>query len=100
VPTLSSANGTFSFVRSGVTYTGSILNGVLFASSGGLNATGSGSGVVSGTVSGSSSGNDGYVLSSGITLLSGSLSNGTAVLNGNTYNMTATQGTAIQFACP
>jgi hypothetical protein len=100
VPTLSTANGTFSFVRSGVTYTGSILNGVLFASSGGLNATGSGSGVVSGTVSGSSSGNDGYVLSSGITLVSGSLSNGTAVLNGNTYNMTATQGTAIQFACP
>ena len=100
VPTLSSANGTFSFVSSGVTYTGSILNGVLFASSGGLNATGSGSGVVSGTVSGSSSGNDGYVLSSGITLLSGSLSNGTAVLNGNTYTMTATQGTAIQFACP
>ena len=100
VPTLSSANGTFSFVSSGVTYTGSILNGVLFASSEGLNATGSGSGVVSGTVSGSSSGNDGYVLSTGITLLSGSLSNGTAVLNGNTYNMTATQGTAILFACP
>jgi hypothetical protein len=100
VPTLSSANGTFTFTLNGLSYAGSVLNGVLYTNNGGLNATGSGSGVVAGTVSGSSSGNDGYVLSSGITLVSGSLSNGTAVLNGNTYNMTANAGTSIVFSCP
>ena len=100
VPTLSSANGTFRFTLNGLTYTGSVLNGVLFNSSAGLNAAGSGSGLVAGTVSGSSSGNDGYVLSTGITILSGSLSNGTAVLNGNTLRMTSNASTkAVEFAC-
>jgi hypothetical protein len=82
-PTInSSTNGTFSFVLNGMTYTGSIVNGVLFTT--GLNASGSGSGVVSGTLSGSSGGNDGYVLSTGLTIVSGSAS-GTATLVASTY---------------
>jgi len=64
-----------------------------------LNATGSGSGVVSGTVSGSSGGNDGYVLSSGLALITGSAS-GTAVINSTTYNITSNAVTKlIQFEC-
>ena len=82
-PTInSSTNGTFSFVLNGMTYTGSIVNGVLFTT--GLNASGSGSGVVSGTLSGSSGGNDGYVLSTGLTIISGSAS-GTATIGGKSY---------------
>ena len=82
-PTInSSTNGTFSFVLGGMTYTGSIVNGVLFTS--GLNASGSGSGIVSGTLSGSSGGNDGYVLSTGLTIVSGSAS-GTATIAGKQY---------------
>jgi hypothetical protein len=82
-PTInSSTNGTFSFVLGGKTYTGSIVNGVLFTT--GLNASGSGSGVVSGTLSGSSGGNDGYVLSTGLTIVSGSAS-GTATIGGKQY---------------
>jgi len=102
VPTLSSANGTFTFTLRGVTYTGTVLNGVLSSSNAGLNAAGAGSGLVAGTVaSGSSSGNDGYVLSSGITVVTGSITNGTAVLNGNTYNMTSNAVTkAVEFSCP
>ena len=101
VPTLSSANGTFTFTLGGLTYTGSVLNGVLFNSTSGLNAAGSGSGLIAGTVSGRSSGNDGDVLSSGITFVTGSVSNGTAVLNGNTYNMTSNAVTkVVEFACP
>jgi hypothetical protein len=100
-PTLNSAtNGTFSVVINGVSYAGSIVNGILFANNALLNANGSGSGVVSGTVSGSSSGNDGYVLSSGLRLVTGTAS-GTAVLNGFTYNMRASAGnTNIAFTCP
>ena len=79
----SSTNGTFSFVLGGMTYTGSIVNGVLFTS--GLNASGSGSGIVSGTLSGSSGGNDGYLLySGGLSIVSGSAS-GTASIGGKTY---------------
>ena len=82
-PTInSSTNGTFSFVLLGKTYTGNIVNGVLFTS--GLNASGSGSGIVSGTLSGSSGGNDGYALSTGLTIVSGSAS-GTASIGGKTY---------------
>jgi hypothetical protein len=82
-PTInSSTNGTFSFVLNGMTYTGSIVNGVLFTT--GLNASGSGSGIVSGTLSGSSGGNDGYVLSTGLTIVSGSAS-GTATIAGKQY---------------
>jgi len=97
----SSTSGTFnSLVINGVTYTGSIIGGKLYANNGGLNATGSGSGVVSGTVSGSSGGNDGYVLSSGLALISGSAS-GTATINGQTYNITSNSVTKlIQFQCP
>jgi hypothetical protein len=82
-----------------VSYAGSIVNGILYANNAGLNATGSGSGVVSGTVSGSSGGNDGYVLSSGLRLVTGTAT-GTAVLNGTTYNMTARAGEGnIAFTC-
>ena len=83
-PTInSSTNGTFSFVLNGMTYTGSIVNGVLFTT--GLNASGSGSGIVSGTLSGSSGGNDGYLLySGGLSIVSGSAS-GTASIGGKTY---------------
>jgi len=99
VPPLSSANGTFSFTLGGLTYTGSILNGVLSSSNAGLRSA---SGLIAGTAaSGSSSGNDGYVLSSGITVLTGSITNGTAVLNGNSYNLTSNSVTkAVQFSCP
>ena len=67
----------------------------------GLNVGGSGSGVVTGsTVSGSSGGNDGYVLSSGLTLISGSAS-GTAVINNTTYNISSNASTkAVEFTCP
>jgi hypothetical protein len=96
----SATNGTFSVNINGVSYAGSIVNGILFANNQGLNATGSGSGVVSGTLSGSSSGNDGYVLSSGLRLVTGTAT-GTAVLNGFTYNMRASAGnTNIAFTCP
>jgi hypothetical protein len=83
-PTInSSTNGTFSFVLNGMTYTGSIVNGVLFTN--GLNASGSGSGIVSGTLSGSSGGNDGYLLySGGLSIVSGSAS-GTATIAGKQY---------------
>jgi hypothetical protein len=82
-----------------VSYSGSIVNGILYANNAKLNATGSGSGVVSGTVSGSSGGNDGYVLSSGLRLVSGTAT-GTAVLGGVTYNMTASAGNStIAFTC-
>jgi len=99
VPPLSSANGTFSFTLGGLTYTGSILNGVLSSSNIGLRSA---SGLIAGTAaSGSSSGNDGYVLSSGITVLTGNITNGTAVLNGNSYNLTSNSVTkAVQFSCP
>jgi hypothetical protein len=65
-------------------------------------ATGAGSGLVAGSLaSGSSSGNDGYVLSSGITVVTGSITNGTAVLNGNTYNMISNAVTkVVEFSCP
>ena len=100
-PTINSAtNGTFSVTINSVSYAGSIVNGILFANNAGLNANGSGSGVVSGTVSGSSSGNDGYVLSSGLRLVTGTAT-GTAVLNGVTYNMRASAGNSnISFTCP
>jgi hypothetical protein len=100
-PTINSAtNGTFSVTINSVSYAGSIVNGILFANNAGLNASGSGSGVVSGTVSGSSSGNDGYVLSSGLRLVTGTAT-GTAVLNGVTYNMRASAGNSnISFTCP
>jgi hypothetical protein len=90
-PTISSAtNGTFSVTINSVSYSGSIVNGILYANNAKLNATGSGSGVVSGTVSGSSGGNDGYVLSSGLRLVSGTA----------TYNMTASAGNStIAFTC-
>ena len=79
----SSTNGTFSFVLNGMTYTGSIVNGVMFSN--GLNASGSGSGIVSGTLSGSSGGNDGYVLySGGLSIISGSAS-GTATIADKQY---------------
>ena len=83
-PTIdSSTNGTFSFVLNGMTYTGSIVNGVMLST--GLNASGSGSGIVSGTLSGSSGGNDGYLLySGGLSIVSGSAS-GTANIGGKTY---------------
>jgi len=99
VPPLSSANGTFSFTLGGLTYTGSILNGVLSSSNIGLRSA---SGLIAGTAaSGSSSGNDGYVLSSGITVLTGNITNGTAVLSGNSYNLTSNSVTkAVQFSCP
>jgi hypothetical protein len=70
-----------------VSYSGSIVNGKLYANNGGFNATGSGSGVVSGTVSGSSGGNDGYVLSSGLRLVTGTAT-GTATIGGVAYNFT------------
>ena len=100
-PTINSAtNGTFSVTINSVSYEGRIVNGILFANNVGLNATGSGSGVVSGTVSGSSGGNDGYVLSSGLRLVTGTAT-GTAVLNGVTYNMRASAAnTNIAFTCP
>jgi hypothetical protein len=100
----SSTNGTFTFTISGMSYSGSIVNGILRANSGNLNAaSGSGSGVVAGTVSGSSGGNDGYVLSQGLTLVTASASSasGTAVIGGTTYNISFNAVTkAIQFTCP
>jgi hypothetical protein len=82
-----------------VSYAGSIVNGILYANNGGFNASGTGSGLVSGTVSGSSGGNDGYVLSSGLRLVTGTAT-GTAVLGGVTYNMTASAGNStIAFSC-
>jgi len=100
VPSLSSANGTFTFTLRDFTYTGFVLNGVLFSGNLGLNSAASG--LIAGTVaSGSSSGNDGYVLSSGITVLTGTITNGTAVLNGNSYKMTSNSVTkAVEFSCP
>jgi hypothetical protein len=85
-PTInSSTNGTFSFTLNGMTYTGSIANGVMYPSTAGLNAAGSGSGIVSGTLSGSSGGNDGYLLySGGLSIVSGSAS-GTATIAGKQY---------------
>lgn len=97
-PTVASTNGTFSLLINGVTYTGSIANGVLYASNGGLNATGSGSGVVSGTLSGSSGGNDGYLLTAGLTLVSGSGS-GTALINNTTYNLSVSNTQALTITC-
>ena len=103
-PTISSStNGTFTFAISGMSYSGSIVNGILYANSGSLNASGSGSGVVSGTVSGSSGGNDGYVLSQGLRLVTASASSasGTAVIGGTTYLISFNVVTkAIQFTCP
>jgi hypothetical protein len=86
-----------------MSYSGSIVGGKLYANNGGLNANGSGSGVVAGTVSGSSGGNDGYLLSSGLRLVSASASSasGTAVIGGTTYNITFNAvSKEIQFACP
>ena len=100
-PTIgSSTNGTFTLYINGVAYTGNIANGILYAANGGLNATGSGSGVVSGTVSGSSGGNDGYLLTTPLNLVSGSGS-GTAVINSKTYDIKVNSSTkAIEFKCP
>jgi hypothetical protein len=96
----SSSSGTFTLYINGVAYTGSITGGVLYANNAGLNALGSGSGVVTGSTGASAGGNDGYVLSSGLTLISGSAS-GTAVINNTTYNITSNASTkAVQFVCP
>ncbi len=100
-PTISSStNGTFTLGINGVTYTGSIIGGLLYANNAGLNATGSGSGVVTGSVSSSSGGNDGYVLSAGLALISGSAS-GSAIINSQTYNISSNAvSKLIQFTCP
>jgi hypothetical protein len=97
-PTINAAtNGTFTIGINGVSYSGTIVNGILRSTSQGLN---SGSGVVNGTVSGSSGGSDGLVLSAGLTLITGSAS-GTAVINGTTYNLTSNAVTkVIEYSCP
>jgi hypothetical protein len=98
-PTISSAtNGTFSVTINSVSYAGSIVDGILYANDAGLNATGSGSGVVSGTVSGSSGGNDGYVLSSGLRLVTGTAT-GTAIIGGVTYNLTVSSTSNLAVTC-
>jgi hypothetical protein len=98
-PTISSAtNGTFSVTINSVSYAGSIVDGILYANNAALNATGSGSGVVSGTVSGSSGGNDGYVLSSGLRLVTGTAT-GTATIGGVTYNLTVSSSSNLAVTC-
>lgn len=100
-PTIdSSTNGTFTLYINGVAYTGNIVSGILYAANGGLNATGSGSGVVSGTVSGSSGGNDGYLLTTPLNLVTGSAS-GTAVIDTKTYNINvSTSQSLLTLTCP
>jgi hypothetical protein len=99
-PTIgSSTNGTFTLYINGVAYTGNIVSGILYAANGGLNATGSGSGVVSGTVSGSSGGNDGYLLTTPLNLVSGSGS-GTAVIDTKTYNISVSTAQSLTITCP
>jgi hypothetical protein len=99
-PTIgSSTNGTFTLYINGVAYTGNIVSGILYAANGGLNATGSGSGVVSGTVSGSSGGNDGYLLTTPLNLVTGSAS-GTALIDTKTYNINVTTSETLTLTCP
>ena len=93
-------SGTFTLYLNGETVTGSIVNGILYANDASLNATGAGSGVISGTVSGSSGGSDGYVLSSGLQLLSGSAS-GSAIIMDVAQNITVNSTSKlIEFSCP
>ena len=99
-PNPNTTSGTFTLNLNGRTVTGSIVRGILYASDASLNATGSGSGVISGTVSGSSGGSDGYVLSSGLQLLSGSAS-GTALIMDQTLNITVNSTSKLlEFSCP
>jgi hypothetical protein len=99
-PNPNTSSGTFTLYLNGQTVTGSIVRGILYASDASLNATGAGSGVISGTVSGSSSGSDGYVLSSGLQLLSGSAS-GTALIMDVALNITVNSTSKLlEFSCP
>jgi hypothetical protein len=99
-PNPNTSSGTFTLYLNGQTVTGSIVRGILYASDASLNATGAGSGVISGTVSGSSSGSDGYVLSSGLQLLSGSAS-GTALIMDVDLNITVNSTSKLlEFSCP
>jgi len=99
-PNPNTTSGIFTLYLNGQTVTGTIVRGILYASDASLNATGAGSGVISGTVSGSSSGSDGYVLSSGLQLLSGSAS-GTAIIQDISLNITVNSTSKLlEFSCP
>jgi hypothetical protein len=92
-PTISSAtNGTFSVTINSVSYSGSIENGILYANNAGI------SGVVTGTFSGSSGGIDGYVLSSGLRLVTGTAT-GTTTIDGVTYNLTVSSSSNLSVTC-